>query len=151
MNIYIETRKQKLNCCKRDGERWTLYHGGSSSEKTCTIDVDIFTLFDDGPIVPQYPSENCCNEQDVHLSYVITPSTYLSKYECDNATSILEMVKRIWQHHPLWWPALPMVNCFRFWSHIFTYVFPILKQFFHASEINSLWIWNGYVVMIPCQ
>ena len=59
-------------------------------EETFTIDVDIFTMFDDGSVAPRYLSENRYNHKMVlnlhenHLSYVTNPLTYLHKYRCDS-------------------------------------------------------------------
>ena len=84
----LETRTNELK------QQWE-YHGldllqVSQFEDTFKISVNIYSLCEDGAVVPRYFSEELyqdkmvLNLHDTHLSYVRNVPAYLQKYCCDS-------------------------------------------------------------------
>ena len=73
-------------------------------ESQFTISIDIFTLCEDGSVVPRYLSDNSypdkmvLNLYDTHLSYVINVPAYLQKYSCDSCGRHFDHLNN-WRHH----------------------------------------------------
>ena len=84
----LETRTRELK------QQWE-YHGLDllhvpQFEDTFNISVDIYSLCEDGAVVPRYLSEEMhqdkmvLNLHDIHLSFVMNVPTYLQKYRCES-------------------------------------------------------------------
>ena len=98
----LETRTQQL--CQQWERRSVDLTEMPLFEEQFNINVDIYSLCEDGAVVPRYlsdegyPDKMVLNLHDTHLSYVINIPAYLQTYRCDSCGRHFDHLSH-WKRH----------------------------------------------------